>query len=338
MPRWRPDTPGRALLLGVAIALGLELVRLLAALAVGAPHVLRPDFSLLVPSNLRISLIVSSLTGFATAWTTYAWYAGIRDLETRRLELGWSQAQLDAVTAGRGARPRSALLAALALAPVGMLLVTSSDPSLPFLWSEDPWTFGIIAGLAANVTLFGVIGATAHVTWTSYRTERALEEFAARPDLLDTTPDRRIAAAGLRRSFFWLGASSLASLVFVDLGFSWMTGLVLSLTLAFGALLFMAPLARLARRIGAEKERELARVRARIRDARDALLDDKGSAALARASELPALLAYEQRIESVREWAIDVSQILRFATLVVLALGSWLGGAVTDRIVDAWLR
>jgi len=188
------------------------------------------------------------------------------------------------------------------------------------------------------VLLFGVTGATIYVTWTSYWTERALDAFTAKLDLLDTTPDRRVAAAGLRRSFFWLGASSLASLAFVDLGFSWMTGLVLSLTLTFGTLLFFAPLARLARRIGAEKASELARVRARIRGARDALLDDKGVAGLARASDLPALLAYEQRIEGVREWAIDVSQVLRFATLVVLALGSWLGGAVTDRIVDGWLR
>ena len=177
----------------------------------------------------------------------------------------------------------------------------------------------------------------AYCTWAWRRVERALDAEPATLDLLDTAPDRRMAAAGLRRSFFWIAGSSLASLVFVDLDFSWMTGLVVVATLGFGTALFVAPLRRLARRIRSAKEIELERVRVRIRNARDALLSADAAGAGA-AGELPALLAYEKRIEEVRPWAIDAFQILRFATLVILGVGSWLGGAVMDHVVDRFLR
>jgi hypothetical protein len=130
--------------------------------------------------------------------------------------------------------------------------------------------------------------------------------------------------------------SSLASLIFVDLDFAWTTGAVVAVTLAVGTWLFVAPLVRMAQRIRSQKAAELARVRARLRSARDALLAGAGDDA--RAGELPALLAYEQRIERVPEWAVDLPQIARFVLLALLALGSWLGGAVVERLLDLFWR
>ncbi len=180
------------------------------------------------------------------------------------------------------------------------------------------------------------MGCTAYLTFTARRIDGVLDALPLPLDLLDTAGERRIAAGGSRLAFFWLVGSSLASLIFVDLSFAWTTGVVVAVTLSVGTWLFVAPLVQMARRIRAQKASELAQVRQRIRSARDALLARDGD--VARARELPALLAYEQRIERVPEWAVDLPQIARFVLLALLALGSWLGGAIVERLLDLSLR
>ncbi len=49
---------------------------------------------------------------------------------------------------------------------------------------------------------------------------------------------------------------------------------------------------------------------------------------------MPGLLAYKQFVESVREWPIDSSTLLRFALYLGLPIGSWLGGALVERLLD----
>ena len=103
-------------------------------------------------------------------------------------------------------------------------------------------------------------------------------------------------------------------------------GVILSLTAAF----LVIPVRGIARRIGVEKERELVRVRAAIRARRGAGDADPE----ATAERLAPLLAYEARIERVREWPFDGSTLLRLAAYLSIAVGSWLGGAVVERVVD----
>lgn len=334
MPRLWPETPGRAFVFGATIALVLECAHLaLTLLFVDVPSV----GWLLERGNYRINVVISVLTGFTVAAITYGHGAELRDLEPRRRELGWSEERLGALLAQLAPRLGPAIVCGLALAPVGAFLVTGSDTSRPFPLTDDPWTVSVAWATATNLLLFATVGAMAYCTFAWRRVDQALDAEPSTLDLLDPSADRRIAASGLRRSFFWIGGSSLASLVFVDLQFSWMTGLVVIATLAVGAILFLTPLLELARRIRTTKDRELLRVRDRIRAARDALLSGApGGRGLA--TELPALLAYEKRIEEVRPFALDAFQVVRFAGLVVLAVGSWLGGAMADRLVDRFLR
>jgi hypothetical protein len=35
-------------------------------------------------------------------------------------------------------------------------------------------------------------------------------------------------------------------------------------------------------------------------------------------------------------WPFDISIKLRFALLLLVPLGSWLGGALVERVVEAW--
>ena len=48
----------------------------------------------------------------------------------------------------------------------------------------------------------------------------------------------------------------------------------------------------------------------------------------------PGLLGYEQRIAFVPESPLDAAQIARFGFIVLIGLGSWLGGAVVEHLLD----
>jgi hypothetical protein len=50
-----------------------------------------------------------------------------------------------------------------------------------------------------------------------------------------------------------------------------------------------------------------------------------------------AMLAYEARIESVREWPFDTSTLRRFGLFLLIPLVSWIGGALVERAVNAAL-
>ena len=47
---------------------------------------------------------------------------------------------------------------------------------------------------------------------------------------------------------------------------------------------------------------------------------------------------YHQLVESAREWPVDAANLLRFLVYLFLGLGSWLGGAVVERVLDDLMR
>ena len=103
-----------------------------------------------------------------------------------------------------------------------------------------------------------------------------------------------------------------------------------------GGFAFVLPVRGLHRRIRAAKQAELEQVRGALARAREELLKETG--AIAEAARMPGLLGYEQRIASVPEWPLDAAQIARFGFIVLIGLGSWLGGAVVEHLLDAFWR
>ena len=88
---------------------------------------------------------------------------------------------------------------------------------------------------------------------------------------------------------------------------------------------FLGPLIALRHNIRSEKHAELERLHEQIRDARSRPEPAVESPRLAN------LVGYYQLIDSAREWPIDAANLL-------LGLGSWLGGAVTEQILDRVIR
>ena len=99
----------------------------------------------------------------------------------------------------------------------------------------------------------------------------------------------------------------------------------------------MLPLVGVRNNIVRVKRAELERLRKEIREEGEPALGP--AAAKSNPSpRLANLIAYYQLVESTREWPADAANLLRFLLYLMLGLGSWLGGAVVERVLDSALR
>ena len=99
---------------------------------------------------------------------------------------------------------------------------------------------------------------------------------------------------------------------------------------------FVVPLVGVHHRILTVKRLELDRLRGEIRVERAGVTDrlpDENPAS----PRLANLIAYYQLIDQTREWPIDAANVLRFFMYLLIGLGSWLGGAVVERLLDRTL-
>jgi hypothetical protein len=187
--------------------------------------------------------------------------------------------------------------------------------------------------LARQMLLFALFAQTAYVDLAlAHRLSRIGERFA-RVDLLDLAPLGAFARSGLRSVALWMLGTALAAL-FLLLPFSSLpTLLILALIFAVALVALLLPSLGVHRRLVASKRRELARARDAIRAESEALL-------AARATSGPGpgrvadLLAWEARLDDAPTWPFDASTLVRFALYVTLGLGSWLGGAAVERLLE----
>jgi hypothetical protein len=155
----------------------------------------------------------------------------------------------------------------------------------------------------------------------------------ARIDLLEPAGRRPFGRQGLRGVTVWLGLSILFSMLLLapwgrDPG-SIFAGIFAVLA---GVALWL-PASGVHARLVEARDRELDRVHAAIEGARDANLASSGAVD----ARLANLVAYRTVVEGVRTWPFDLSTWLRFAAYVVLGLGSWLGGALVERLLGVVL-
>ena len=201
-------------------------------------------------------------------------------------------------------------------------------------FTPDPvgGAFDVAWSVAANFVLFALM---ARLAYTGIAIQVRLDERVTpeiRVDLLDQRPLAPFARRGLRSALYWLLGSSIASLLFLRFGFLWLHVVIVIGTLSVGAFVMLYSLKAVHRRLDAEKRRELAELVPVIRRARGEALGD-GPGAVEAATRLPGLLALESRIEGASTWPFDVSTFLRFSALGLLAVGSWLGGAIIERLL-----
>lgn len=231
--------------------------------------------------------------------------------------------------------PRARRLAGalgLCALPLAATLI-DRNPSLYF--SQGYWNFVRLAHWILGGWTLWHMGCFVYETVASARRLSSLGSLL-RVDLLDLTPLAPFARQGLRVALLWLLAVSIFTLNAVDRAFVEIIGFTLIAGMGGALAGLLLPVRGIHERIRREKRDELARLNAAIRGDPGAL---EGSAIPARANELGLadLLAYREFVASVREWPFDAPTLLRFGLFIAIPLGSWLGGALVERILGAIL-
>lgn len=152
-------------------------------------------------------------------------------------------------------------------------------------------------------------------------------------DLLDISKLDGFGRIALRGALPWLVTGTIVLLLLLGQQASeFFVPLVVGL-IASATAVFAWPMWRVHLLIDRAKNIELARLRLAIAEQRR-LFERDGAEGERASVRLAALLALMGRIEHVREWPLDLPTILRFGFYLALPLGSWLGGAVVERILN----
>jgi hypothetical protein len=115
-------------------------------------------------------------------------------------------------------------------------------------------------------------------------------------------------------------------------------GMMVGFPVIVAAILVMLPLRGVHRSIVRAKRSELEGVRAEVAREREAILANDEERKTLATQRLPGLLAYEARVERVRDWSFDFPALLRFALYVLIPLGSWVAAAFVERALGVALE
>lgn len=282
--------------------------------------------------HFRIALVVSLMLGFLPTAQLYL-------MRWSRLHLDQLQPLLRTSTGHRDdpltapERRSAGIVGSVAL--VALFLVIP-NPTLPL--TREYWIFEHAWEWVLLVPIGWLIG---RLVYAMIRHSLRFSRLASRIeqiDLLDSSPLMPFVAQGLRSALLVVILLSLfMGLVGVLVISPVASAITMLLMLGVATLALLLPVSGVRRRIREEKSLKLAAVRTRIRAAEAAAMDPDADGVQA-AVRLPGLLALEGRIREVREWPFDTPSLARFALYVTLGIGSWLGAAAVERLLDLALE
>lgn len=317
--------------MGLALAVGLGVLYGLVHLAFGAADQLfDPSGPLQLHPSARMNLVLIVIVAYTLTTGPFENLATARDLRELTPLLHPDSGAEEMLE--REQRPRSpqrgrvaALLGGAAGAAVHLAGATGA-------WRSELDSADEIVRLLLMIALFALLALRASDTIGVTGLFTKLAHDHLRIDLFDPEPRLLFARRGLRLSMNWFVGSALASLLFLDVDSPLIVAGVLVVTVGFGVLSLVTAMRGVQHAVREAKRAELARTREALANAGRALFDG-GSGA----ERVPALVAYEARLVEVREWPLDTSTVLRFAALAMIAVGSWVGGAVVERLLGAAL-
>ncbi len=231
--------------------------------------------------------------------------------------------------ASNRARLASGWLGVLAV-PLTALLV-DRDPGLYF--RSGYWGVAQLWEFAFGAMLCWTAGTLFHAMSFEGRRLSALALAIPHIDLLDRSALAPFARQGLLSSLPGVVLLSFLALNLGDRGWLWATAVFGSVALAWTTAVVLLPMRGVHQRLKRAKQEELVRVNAAIRGDVTALSE----ANIARRAEsvgLADLIEYRRLVEAVPEWPLDPSLRARFLLYLALPLGSWLGGALVERLID----
>ena len=339
--------PWAPLWLGLAITIGFLLLRCafdgLFLATWGFPDGIEP----LWRSDVWWPEIVNAaLMGYIPAVLLIARRGVDRDLSQLRPALSCSDAEfadiLAAATGPAGPGGRIFMLGGF----VGGILFVIMEPSV-YMDSEPSLTNPAFLWALLRIPIFLLLICILIVSDNkAVRTYLHVGRNLVEVDLLDVQSLSPFARRGLRSALTWVIFSIIFSLFWLGEGTAARQNPVMFvIVLAMATAAFIVPLLGVHTNIVSTKRKELDRLRDEIRveraavtnkpsDAPSESLDNPDGPASPR---LANLIAYYRLIERTREWPIDAANLLRFFMYLLIGLGSWLGGAIVERLVDTTL-
>ena len=284
----------------------------------------------------RANFVIAVVLAFALWAELTTRTAVATDLQALRDGLDPADSGLDALLARWWSHGRSGAVALLLGALAGGLIVVTSHYRFAGGWHWS-WNFLDTCNVPLTLGLFALLGKLGHSSVLASRLLSELGRRHTRVQLLEREPLRPFARCGLRLGRNWFVGSAIAMLLLFDLRATAVVAAVIAATVALGLASLVLPSLGIHERLREAKRSELARVRAAIELRSAALFDADPPPRPEVEPALPSLLAYEARLQQVSEWPFDVPTLLRFAVLVLIPLGSWVAGAMVERLVDAAL-
>jgi hypothetical protein len=319
---------------GIAIALLASFVLLSAAFG-GLSEFLAGDESFWEERDARLGVVLLILAAFVPTAERYARIGARRNFQALLPLLGASESPPLAARFAPvdGRRRRAAGWLGLLLAPIAGLAI-DRDPGLylraGYWHAENAWAWFVGA-----LFCFG-LGRFVDTTLGISRRFSELAQGLPRIDLLDLAPLAPFGRQGLLFALLWLLMPSIFALNAMDRSFALPIALLALICVAIATAALLLPVFGVHRRIREAKAAELARVVAAIRGEPAALA---GSAIARREASagLADLIAWRGLVDSAREWPFDASMRLRFLLYLAIPVGSWLGGALVERLLGAAL-
>ncbi len=315
-------------LVGVGVALLGILVFGLQELLLGRYRLASVDPDLLANMRVAVTHVVI---------TAYLLTAYVQTQRTTEQSIGALRPHLEAQRAGELLAPSRSERLALGLSvPIGILAFVAVSVTIspgqvslmPTSWNpEEGWhrIFGLAMGILTLRLCTLIVVESGRVS--------ALASAIEHLDLLSREAISPFARQGLTYALLVIGVVSAYALFLVDLRYLPLVGIVLIGTLVVGVAALLLPLRGIRGRIIEAKHAELQWCRQQMRQRRTRLSEGVG----ADVARLDELVAWEARIQSVREWPLDSSTFRRFGLYLLLPLGSWAGGALVERGIDALL-
>jgi hypothetical protein len=152
-------------------------------------------------------------------------------------------------------------------------------------------------------------------------------------DLLNLENIYVIGRSGLEGTLVWfIVIAFVGLLVLPEVGTGlWLVLSMLAINVGGGLMFLLAPAKQIRNLIRDVKREELVRLAPFLRQARDDTLTHDTSSPPGRLGDL---LAYKTQVESTQEWPFDSSTLFRFGLYLLIPIGSMVGGALVERVVD----
>ena len=206
---------------------------------------------------------------------------------------------------------------------------------------DGEWSLRDPCVVAILIVFWIVVGWGAVYVIDSARLYSRIGERHVEVDLLDLNSLSPLTRHGLRIVLVVVTSTAAATILIIVGFISPLRPMVLLTAVCLwsavvAAAAFLLPVRGLRRQIRGRKAEKLDQLRDEIRR-NEELVTKPGPESAEAGGRLPGLLAYMNQIESVREWPFDAPTLTRFFLYVAIPLGSWVGGALVERLLGAAL-